>query len=310
MLSAQNLRRRFLGALTVAGVAAALPLTSTTHHAPDSVAVAVAQTDDWRPTVGQATIAQMPLGQATLGQTTLALWAAGAADHDSPVVADADAVRAFAGSLPADVAGIRPQLGNPAPTTPAAAAAYARTAAARATRDLRRQHIAAVRVAAHERAVAAHKRAVAAHKRAVAAHKRAVAAHKRAVAARKRHAAALAARTPGDIAVEWARKMLGRPYRWGSTGPSSFDCSGLTRYVWSHAGVWLTHSSGAQIGEGRRVSRGELRRGDLVFFGRYGIHHVGIYIGDGMMIDAPHSGDHVRVHSIDRYDYVGAVRPG
>ena len=131
----------------------------------------------------------------------------------------------------------------------------------------------------------------------------------RAQAAARKRAAELAARSRGDIAVEWAHKMLGRPYVWGASGPSSFDCSGLTSYVWRKAGVSLSHSSRAQIGEGRRVSRSELRPGDLVFYGSP-IHHVGIYIGGGMKIAAPQTGDVVKVSSIDRGDYVGAVRPG
>jgi peptidoglycan DL-endopeptidase CwlO len=109
------------------------------------------------------------------------------------------------------------------------------------------------------------------------------------------------------VAVQWAHNELGKPYVWGAAGPSAFDCSGLTMYVYARAGVYLPHSSGAQYGYGRHVSRGELRPGDLVFFG-YPIHHVGIYIGGGAMIEAPHTGAVVRISSIGRSDYVGATR--
>jgi cell wall-associated NlpC family hydrolase len=111
------------------------------------------------------------------------------------------------------------------------------------------------------------------------------------------------------VAVEWAYRELGKPYVWGAAGPDSFDCSGLTQYVWAKAGVYLDHYTGAQWNEGRHVSRSELQPGDLVFFGS-DLHHVGIYVGNGNMIEAPHSGTDVRVAPYDRPDYAGAVRPG
>ncbi|MDQ1748027.1 MAG: peptidoglycan DL-endopeptidase CwlO [Frankiaceae bacterium] len=111
------------------------------------------------------------------------------------------------------------------------------------------------------------------------------------------------------VAVEWAYKELGKPYVWGAAGPDSFDCSGLTQYVWAKAGVYLDHYTGAQWNEGRHVSRGDLQPGDLVFFGS-DLHHVGIYIGNGNMIEAPHSGANVRIAGAFRSDYAGAIRPG
>jgi cell wall-associated NlpC family hydrolase len=108
-------------------------------------------------------------------------------------------------------------------------------------------------------------------------------------------------------AVAAAYRQLGDPYDWAADGPGSFDCSGLTAFVWAAAGVTLPHSSQAQFDVGSHVSRGELAPGDLVFFGAP-IHHVGIYVGNGQMIDAPQTGDVVRVQSIDRSDYTGAVR--
>jgi cell wall-associated NlpC family hydrolase len=116
-------------------------------------------------------------------------------------------------------------------------------------------------------------------------------------------------------AVAWAYQEIGRPYVWAAAGPSSFDCSGLTQYVWAKAGVYLDHYTGAQYHEGVHVSRSQLEPGDLVFFvgsdGSYSAPgHVGIYIGGGEMIDAPYTGVNVREDSAFRSDYVGAVRPG
>ncbi|MDX6221090.1 MAG: peptidoglycan DL-endopeptidase CwlO [Frankiales bacterium] len=108
-------------------------------------------------------------------------------------------------------------------------------------------------------------------------------------------------------AVAAAYQQLGAPYDWAADGPAAFDCSGLTAYVWAAAGVTLPHSSQAQFGVGAHVSRSQLAPGDLVFFGSP-IHHVGIYVGNGNMIDAPQTGDVVRVQSINRSDYAGAVR--
>ena len=110
-------------------------------------------------------------------------------------------------------------------------------------------------------------------------------------------------------AVQWAYRELGKPYVWGAAGPDSFDCSGLTQYVWAKAGVYLDHYTGSQWNEGRHVSQSELQPGDLVFFGS-DLHHVGIYVGNGNMIEAPHSGANVRVSPYNRSDYAGAVRPG
>lgn len=111
------------------------------------------------------------------------------------------------------------------------------------------------------------------------------------------------------IAVKTAYDQIGKPYRWGAAGPGSFDCSGLTMYAWRAAGVSLPHSSRAQFGATKRVAREDLQPGDLVFFGSP-IHHVGIYIGNGNMINSPETGDYVGIRSMARRDYVGAGRPG
>ncbi len=111
------------------------------------------------------------------------------------------------------------------------------------------------------------------------------------------------------VAVQWAYRELGKPYVWGASGPDAFDCSGLTQFVWAKAGVSLDHYTGAQWTEGRHVPRSQLQPGDLVFYGS-DLHHVAIYIGNGQMIEAPHTGTNVRISSYDRPDYAGAVRPG
>jgi cell wall-associated NlpC family hydrolase len=96
--------------------------------------------------------------------------------------------------------------------------------------------------------------------------------------------------------VEIARKQIGDSYVPGASGPHGFDCSGLTRFVYQQAAdISLPHYSRAQYGKVKPVSRANAQPGDLVFFFENGAHHVGIYIGDGKMIDAPGRGDKVRV---------------
>jgi cell wall-associated NlpC family hydrolase len=115
-------------------------------------------------------------------------------------------------------------------------------------------------------------------------------------------------------AVAFARSQLGKPYVWGASGPSSYDCSGLVMAAYRRAGVWLPRVSRAQWHAGPRVGLGSLAPGDLVFFAHNtgdpgSIHHVGMYVGGGAMVEAPYSGARVRVASIGRGDYIGAVRP-
>jgi cell wall-associated NlpC family hydrolase len=109
-------------------------------------------------------------------------------------------------------------------------------------------------------------------------------------------------------AVAFAQAQLGKPYAWGATGPSSYDCSGLTQAAWQAAGVSLPRTTYAQIGAGQRVPRSALAPGDLVFF-YPGVTHVGLYIGGGQMIHAPHPGAPVRVAPVDEMPFAGAVRP-
>ena len=111
------------------------------------------------------------------------------------------------------------------------------------------------------------------------------------------------------VAVETALEQVGKPYQWGAAGPDSFDCSGLTMWSWAQAGVALPHNSGAQYAATTRVDQSDWEPGDLLFAGSP-IHHVGMYIGNGQMVEAPYTGAYVRVVSAYRSDYVGAGRPG
>ncbi|MGI8683528.1 MAG: NlpC/P60 family protein [Acidimicrobiales bacterium] len=113
----------------------------------------------------------------------------------------------------------------------------------------------------------------------------------------------------GAAAVAEARRQLGKPYEYGSPGPDSFDCSGLTSWAWRAAGRSLPHSSAAQYGATIRVPVSEIEVGDLVFYGKP-IHHVGIYAGDGQMVEASETGTPVRMASIFRRDLVGVGRVG
>jgi len=108
-------------------------------------------------------------------------------------------------------------------------------------------------------------------------------------------------------AVAEARRQIGKPYRYGASGPNSFDCSGLTSFAWRAGGRTLPHSSRAQWSATSRVPIGALQPGDLVFYGRP-IHHVGIYVGDGQMVEASETGEPVRQTTIYRSDLVGAGR--
>ena len=111
------------------------------------------------------------------------------------------------------------------------------------------------------------------------------------------------------IAVKTACAQIGKPYVWGADGPDSFDCSGLTQYSWKAAGVYLTHFTGAQWREGTPVARADLRPGDLVFF-YSDLHHVGLYVGNGLMVHASRTGVPVKMARMDYMPYMGARRPG
>ncbi|WP_324613106.1 NlpC/P60 family protein [Streptomyces sp. SBT349] len=111
-----------------------------------------------------------------------------------------------------------------------------------------------------------------------------------------------------DAAIAFAEAQLGKPYVWGATGPNSFDCSGLTQAAWREAGVEIPRVTFDQVDFGTQVSRDALRPGDLVFF-YADVSHVGLYIGDGMMIHAPKPGDVVKYESIDVMPWHSAIRP-
>lgn len=92
-------------------------------------------------------------------------------------------------------------------------------------------------------------------------------------------------------AVTFARAQIGKPYRWGATGPNAFDCSGLIQAAYKYAGISLPRTTYQQITRGHRVSRKDLQLGDLVFPDP---GHVQIYSGNGNVIEAPHTGAYVR----------------
>jgi len=117
------------------------------------------------------------------------------------------------------------------------------------------------------------------------------------------------ANTVGEQALQAAITREGDPYVWGAAGPSAFDCSGLVVWAYAQEGIALPHFTGDLWNSGVHVTRADLEPGDLVFFFT-DISHVGIYIGDGMMIDAPDFGQDVQVQPISLDPYVGAVRIG
>ena len=124
-------------------------------------------------------------------------------------------------------------------------------------------------------------------------------------------------RMPSDVpasgraaaAVAYAMAQVGDAYVYGAAGPSAFDCSGLTMMAWGAAGVGLPHSSSAQYSSGPHVAASDLQPGDLVFY--YSpISHVGMYIGNGLIVHAANPGTGVVVSGLYSMPYVGAVRPG
>ena len=117
------------------------------------------------------------------------------------------------------------------------------------------------------------------------------------------------ANTVGAQALAAAQSRRGDPYIWGAAGPGEFDCSGLVVWAFAQEGVTLPHYTGDLWNSGVHIPRADLEPGDLVFFFP-DISHVGIYLGDGLMIDAPDFGETVRVEPVYWASYVGAVRIG
>jgi peptidoglycan DL-endopeptidase CwlO len=110
-------------------------------------------------------------------------------------------------------------------------------------------------------------------------------------------------------AVQYAMAQVGDDYVYGAAGENAFDCSGLTMRAWAQAGVSLPHSSSAQFSSGSRIAASDLQPGDLVFY--YSpISHVGMYIGNGMIVHAANPSTDVAVSGLYSMPYVGAVRPG
>jgi cell wall-associated NlpC family hydrolase len=111
-----------------------------------------------------------------------------------------------------------------------------------------------------------------------------------------------------------AKTKLGDPYLWGGTGPNAYDCSGLTQFAYGAAGITLPRVAADQWNVGAHVGLAELLPGDLLFWATdpanpATIHHVAVYIGGGMMIAAPHTGDVVKVEPVYMDGFIGATRP-
>jgi cell wall-associated NlpC family hydrolase len=115
-------------------------------------------------------------------------------------------------------------------------------------------------------------------------------------------------------AIAAARTRIGVPYVWGATGPNTFDCSGLTQWAYARAGLALPRTAQQQWFAGRHVGLAELAPGDLLFWANdvndpSTIHHVAIYVGNGRMIAAPHTGAFVQEQDVFGGGFIGAVRP-
>jgi len=117
--------------------------------------------------------------------------------------------------------------------------------------------------------------------------------------------------TPAGKAVQFVYEQLGKPYLWGGTGPGAYDCSGLVQAAWGVAGVSIPRTTGEQVGALPTIPRSALQPGDLIYFN--GATHVAMYVGNGMIIDAPRTGEVIRMLplSTDWYtsNYYGARRP-
>jgi len=116
-----------------------------------------------------------------------------------------------------------------------------------------------------------------------------------------------------QAALQQAESQLGKPYEWGAAGPDTYDCSGLVMWSYAQVGVHVDHWTGDQWNEGAHIPLSALRPGDLLFFATdtndpNTIHHVGMYVGNGQMIEAPYTGANVRYSDAFRPDLIGAVR--
>ena len=116
------------------------------------------------------------------------------------------------------------------------------------------------------------------------------------------------ANNAGGTAASKACSLIGKPYIYAAAGPKGYDCSGLALAAWASAGVTLRHYTKWQWEDGRAVSRADLQPGDLVFY-YSDLHHMGMYVGDGTIVHAPHTGDYVRMAPMDRMPIAGFRRP-
>jgi cell wall-associated NlpC family hydrolase len=119
---------------------------------------------------------------------------------------------------------------------------------------------------------------------------------------------------PAQAVLQIARQQLGDAYVWGATGPDTFDCSGLTQWAYAHAGIQLPRVAADQWNAGPHVTLADLLPGDLLFWATdlsnpATIHHVALYLGNGVMLAAPHTGDVVKIEPVYLDGYIGATRP-
>lgn len=119
-------------------------------------------------------------------------------------------------------------------------------------------------------------------------------------------AVAITGDSVGAQALRWALTQLGKPYVWGAAGPDAYDCSGLVMWAYAHVGISLAHFTGDQWTEGEHIPTSELAPGDLLFF--FNLGHVGMYIGNNLMVDAPSAGQVVQVQPVLWGSFDGAVR--
>ncbi|WP_422772409.1 NlpC/P60 family protein [Plantactinospora sp. WMMC1484] len=110
-------------------------------------------------------------------------------------------------------------------------------------------------------------------------------------------------------AVKFACAQIGKPYSWGADGPGAYDCSGLTLAAWRQGGVSLPHNARAQRGQTKRISRSDLRPGDLVFY-YADLSHVGMYVGDGWIVHASRAGEPIKMKRMDDGQIHSFGRPG
>ena len=114
----------------------------------------------------------------------------------------------------------------------------------------------------------------------------------------------------GKRALAFAKAQLGKPYKWGAEGPKAYDCSGLVMMAWRSVGVSIPRTSQQQFRSGHRILKSQLRAGDLVFFYGSKPSHVAMYVGDGVIIQAPRPGRRVEYSKLSYMPYSGATRPG